>query len=205
MTNDQILDPFVDNLRRIGRKTLLEERNMTLDDIVAVYKTHNSLRKAAKELQISATTLLKYLTLAEACGPVGRPTNPYPWKRADHHPLRDWIAQQDRPIPRSVAKISELSGVPKKGVYKYLAQRRQAAIAYLKTLGDIRSLGGISLRDVDGRVIAAGMISQHTMAVDKFSLVVTLDVVLNFGGKATIRLPFSRYRELFQEVADAIR
>lgn len=203
MTNDQILDPYVDKIRKKGRPDILEERHMTLDDLVAVYRSHKSLRKSAKELKMSPTTLLKYLTYAEACGPVGRPTNPYPWKRADHHPLRDWIAKQDRPIPRSVARISELSGVPRKGVYKYLAQRRQAAVAYLKTLGDIRSLGGISLRDVAGRVIAAGMISQHEMDVDKFSLVVTLNVVLNFGGKATIRLPFSRYRELFQEVPDA--
>ena len=179
-----------------GRPSYFEANPELVEKIREAYARDKSVRRVASELCVSHNTVKKYLGLLGVPKPIGRNPDPKPWISRHPTPFAEWVAAQKQPLPRSVAKIAELSGFSKDQIYLYLKRRKSAAIAYLKSLGDLDKLS-IALVDTNGRRVNVGMFAQYELDVDKFSLLVTIKATLKFGGHLIFRLTFAKYKALF--------
>ncbi|HSW65294.1 MAG TPA: hypothetical protein VLH56_18580 [Dissulfurispiraceae bacterium] len=179
-----------------GRPSYAEANPELVSKILEAYARDKSVRRVAQELCISHNTVKKYLGLRGVPKPIGRNPDPKPWISRHPTPFAEWVTAQKQPLPRSVAKIAELSGFSKDQIYLYLKRRKAAAIAYLRSLGDLDTLG-LTLVDTTGRRVNTGMFAQYELDVDKFSLLVTINATLKFGGHLIFRLTFAKYKALF--------
>lgn len=183
-----------------GRPTILEDFHMTHEELFELYKRLGSVRKTAAELGVCVNTILKHLK--GEMHPVGRPRNPYPWKRQVRHPFQDWLENYKGELPRSPRKIAELSGFSASAVERWFRRRAHGAQAYLESLGDLREKAGVVLLDTQGRRILAGMLADYKYTVDYYNLVVTVQAVFKFGGTTTCKLSFKRAVELLSSKED---
>lgn len=184
----------------IGRKPIVLSGGPSIEQMVETYRTERSLRRASSKLGISVSTLQKYLHLVKENLVLGRTHTGIPWKTRYLGGVATWVHDRTAPLPRSVREIVRLSGFTRDQVYAYFKRRRRAAVEFLKSLGDLRTIPEVTLTDIRGRRIPTGMFSQYELFVDKFNLVVSIEATMKFGGKATFRLPFARYRELLGEM-----
>lgn len=197
MTAEEIVMQALETYK-MGRKPVFMAGGPSLEDIQRIYEETQSIRRTAAKLGIAIGTAKKYIVLLEASRASGRNPDPATWLTRHPTGMVLWAKEYGQTLPRSATEISKLSGYSMDQVYCFLRKRVKAAEAYIRHLGDIREMKGISLVDTKGRVIPSGMLNQVEYEIDKYNLVVSIRGVLNFGGVVTFKMGFIPFVKLLQ-------
>lgn len=134
-------------------RNILKEKGYTQDQIVELYMLTRNLRQLEKDLGISRKTLSKILDRAGLALRPGRKKGT-PNKMKDYHYscLAEWLRKHSGiPLPRSIVKISQLTGCTKDEVKSYIYRRRRSIAKRLKKLPYGKSTG--TLKSIDGNAI----------------------------------------------------
>lgn len=185
-------------VRPIGRPTVLESLDLTVDDLVTAYKEAGTLKLTAERTGICVNTLKKYLGAAGALGPRGARPQPFAWRRTRTSPVGEWFKEhRNDKLPRTMRDLAALSGFSENQVRKFLATRQRAAIEYLRALGDLREVPK-AIVDVSGRRVPCGMIQEYVLKVDRYDLSVRIEGALRLGLALKAIVPFGAYQGMFK-------
>jgi hypothetical protein len=182
---------------KTGRPTVLEQLNLTIEQVVACYKNSSSETEAARKLGFTKRTLRKYLHAADVFPDT---TNCKRLLGVSYKPsaVYHWIREQGGIVPRSVRLICEQSGLSTPAVRAFLTRRRRAAERHLNSLGLIRDLEGVQLVTVRGQRYTTQQVGQSTINVDLYDLSVEIKSVLRSGVSVKTRISFTEYCRMFK-------
>jgi len=204
-TNDE--KPIVIEVKDIpkrprGRPTLQQDRGIDPEAVLSTYWTLRSARRTAKAMQISVTSVKKYLELAG--GPdrsMVRYKQPYPWFRKGAGPVWAWIAEHKELIEgiRDLGKLSEMSNISEESLKKALTRRKGTAYSYLLTHGRIQdTTKNLKLMDLEGKWRPVKYIEHYELHIDRYSLGVRMKMIFANGTVCTSLMTYPEALELFQ-------
>lgn len=185
-----------------GRPTLQDDRGIQPKAVLDAYWNLRSVKKTARALQISSTSVKKYLGLAG--GPdrsMSRYKQPYPWFRKGSGPVWTWIAQNRQVISevRELVKLAGTAGIPSETLKKALTRRRSAAYLYLLAHGRIQdTTKSLKLMDLEGKWRPVKYIEHYELIIDRYSMGVRLKMLFANGTVCTSLMTYPEALELFQ-------
>ncbi len=185
--------------KKCGRPKITD-KYITLEALLEVYRETRSMRKTAKRLGLAVHTVFTYVNGAHESGHVGQPFIADPLEQSNNRKIARDIDGLGQALPRSVAKIRKLL----QNVYTldqiqyFLRTRQQAAEQSIRKYGSLLDHADKTIRDIYGRNIPIGSIAQYVLSIDRYSLNVTIEATLKFGGKITSRTSFEFYKILLQ-------
>lgn len=103
--------------KKRGRPTILEQHNLTKEDLVALYRKHRTIEKLSRATGISVRSLKTYLADV--------PKNHVRTKR--HYTFADWLKNHPgHRLPKNISKVAQITGIPRRTIYYYLSAKRRA-------------------------------------------------------------------------------
>jgi hypothetical protein len=179
-----------------GRPTILKDPKKNLNEFKAFYLSHGeSLKETAKFFRISNPTLRKYLRQAKVVlkrhGAMPDPNRGYIPEKAL---LFKWLRENPTVrLPKSIKKISDLTGINYPCVKMYLYRRRDRLVKWLKRQGSLED-SLVVLKDLHGRVFPCRALKDFDLTADKFDSTITLTARLkSTEGKIIFRISLSTY------------
>ena len=149
---------------RPGRPPVTKRKGFSVEDLVSAYKRTKSARAAAQEFGISHNTALRYLSEA------GINTSVRRTKRKHTSDLANWIREnQGIRLPRSVKKLSEMSGIPENTISCYLYRRRKVTRDIAKSLPNLLGLSVRRKDDETKELIPFYDLLDYQFEVDRWS------------------------------------
>jgi hypothetical protein len=158
------------------------------------------MRKTATELGIAVRTVFKYVNEDNASLAAGGHLRPEPLKAVASREIAREIDKLGVSLPRSTARIATLLGdrYPKDAIRYFLKSRAKVAEGLLRESGNLLDKPHLQLRDIYGRTIPVGYFEMYQISLDWYTLNVTIEATLKFGGKVTCRMSFEAFRDLLK-------
>lgn len=185
---EYVRGPRAGQATKLGRPTCIEERVFTMYQLQTLYAKHKSIRKVAQILNVSPTTIKKYLK--GVAKDRGRPIQPKSWEAQIRSNVHAWFVEhKSEQLPRSTRELSRLSGFSKELINRYLWSRKKAMESYLASLPRLNEVIFV-MRDINGGKVPSNLIASYVYSIERISGIVTISCVLKMGGHRIIKLPF---------------
>jgi hypothetical protein len=174
---------------------------ISAEKIAEYYSKCHSMRKTAKQLGIGVRTVFKYVNEVSKPIQIGGEINEDWLEKLERSPVALELKKLPQPIPRTITGI--YNALEERYTYDtiryYLRSRASACEENLRKAGSLTDIRPIHLRDIYGRVINTGMIEMYLLTVNPYTLVVTINATLKFGGKVTFRLAYASLLGMLKE------
>lgn len=146
----------------MGRKTILEKKQLTLAEIERILEEEPNEDAAAARLECTSRTLRNYISHFGLR---------YTRKLPGHYGcLARWVrSHAGTVLPRSVHNISQLTECSEDAVVSYLARRKRTIRDRLRRMGDLRKTDAV-FRDRNGHRLPAKWWRSYTVRIDRFDL-----------------------------------
>ena len=161
----------------MGRKKKLK---ITREKLILLYKQKGNLKAAAKALNVCPRTISRYLKQFNYKLKTGPKANHF----FPHYSCMIKFVRRFPNIkfPRSVKKISELTGCTKDAVTTYLYRRRKQVKNEVSKLPDFRHTT-IKLKDTKGRIIPSSNWKAYSIYVNKWTVKLRIEAILKNNTK----------------------
>ena len=160
----------------MGRRTRLEELDLSLGDIEKAYERFQTAERVGRHFGISERTIRKYLKEAQVPMVRGRRKG-----ASFNHFSRfaQWLKRHpNHPLPRRVKEISRLTGLDPNDIKTYLYRRRKAVQVFAESLPDLTQFN-LLLEDTQGRKIPSRAIRFYIVSMDRYTLCIIIRAMLN--------------------------
>lgn len=161
----------------MGRRRKIEEKGLTLNDIVELYKRLGTAERVGRKVSISERTIRKYLKEAGCTMRRGRRAGD---AGGFYHfgKFAKWLRENPkRRLPRSVRAIAEVTGLDRNIIKTYLYRRRKSVQAFVESLPDLTQRN-ILLVDRDGRKIPTRAFRFYITSINRWTLDIIIRAVL---------------------------
>lgn len=113
-----------------------------------------------------------------------------------------WLKENpDVKLPRHVEKIAKIVGCSATSIRSYFCRERKALAERLQLIPDLRQVS-VELRTNEGLLINSGDVLRYSYVIDKFTLAVTIKIVLRQGIAIELgRVTGQDIREVFVPLA----
>lgn len=165
------------------------------EKIIAAYEYFGSLRRSAQALNRSHEYVRDRLKKIDYDF---KPAQRFEKGKLNEKTIRggrfsQWVKDQEThhqefKLPRSVKKLSELSGASPDAVKSYLYSRRRSVKEFLKSLPDLRKQSAKLLAD-NMKIYDVENIKSYSYHIDRYSLEVHIDAILIDGLHVTFHIP----------------
>ena len=163
------------------KRTLIELGQFTLEEFKQTFVEEKTILKTAKKLGVNRRTVRRMLDrYGLQVPPVGKPVG----SRQPHHSaILKWVREHpDEKLPRSVKRISDLTGVSQNKIKTYLYRQRKRAKNAIRSLPDLRKLNA-KFRAPNGFVVPFRYIDHYEVLFDPWRLTYKLRMKIHGSGK----------------------
>lgn len=163
----------------MGRPTILKQRNLNINDIIATFDQTQSLVETAQAFDLSPKTVRSYLAK------VGLTVKPKRKRKKRHHYgcLARWLqANPDATLPLSVKEIAEITGCSANEIKTYIYRRRKELRDRLKEIDFTKQHGLLQDIRFHRRTLPKQAIKTFRLTLNPSSKTVSLQATTKTGG-----------------------
>lgn len=176
------------------RHYLKEIFNMDYHDLDVMYREMGTIKKVSDRLGVTERTIKNWFREGGITG-IKHMTREHPIEKAQG--LRKWIHEhQGERLPRSMKKISEITGFSKSLVNSYFHRRRRRLMRWLKSFPPLGELN-VTLKEANGAFVPVKAIESYDFKIDPYTLAFIVYGRRKTGSVFAVRLTPKRWAALF--------
>ena len=182
-------------------KDAFKKRGLSDTDMVEDYKKGLSLNDLTEKYQVSKKTIQRRLIKYNVeMRPTGKPLDLERRSPTYHYgKMAQWLRENpDVKLPRSIKKISEMTGLPYNIIHTYIKHRKVASKRFQSQI-DITKWNKPYLLATDGKLIPIQGIKSYKVDVDFVKQIVTLDCLLKINIRKKIMFPLKEIKSLIRK------
>ena len=154
----------------------------TKQDLVTLYNKYGTISGVARELKIPRSTLNYYFRKYQIEVKQGHPKGK---RHKQWSQLIKWLKENHAVFPRSISKITKLTGCTYPSVQQYFKRKRKEIKVFVSSLPDLRKTN-IKLVTKSGRIFPIRFAKKYTVVPDLWTFQLKVTLYLKPTGKKKI-------------------